>query len=272
MHSADHATQLSKLLTCGHTDAEARSNLKQHQDSQWGTDILIHRWLSRSPSQAMHAHLRFVPSHAKCIDNAHIQSIRELNSTFESVLSALPSLRCDCKLALEGAAQCMCSIRYAQHVRSTVQAATSDCAVVQSMQSTVCRNTGGRQHLMVFPSGRGATLYLNWKARIADATFFVPESSFSDSQAALAPYSSSHRDIIIPGHMGAARLADLLQHNKPMHERTWLAAYKGSAQGKPWRVQVCAAHGFQQQSSHSSEPAERAHCTDGGQDLVNLLH
>ena len=97
---------------------------------------------------------------------------------------------------------------------------------------------------MVFPSGRGATLFLNWKARIADATFFVPESSFSDSQAALAPYSSPHRDIIIPGHMGAARLADLLQHNLPMQERTWLAAYKGSAQGKPWRIQVCAAHGF----------------------------
>ena len=135
VHSAEHATQLSQLLTCGHTDAEARSNLKQHQDSQWGTDVLIQRWLSRSPSQAMHAHLHFVPSHAKCIDNAHIQSIRELNLTFERALGALPSLRCGCKLALEGAAHCMCSMRCAQQGGELPYQASTSCGLEHATTS-----------------------------------------------------------------------------------------------------------------------------------------
>lgn len=94
--------------------------------------------------------------------------------------------------------------------------------------------------MFVFPSGRGATLFLSWRERLADSILLVPEASFSDNQAPLAPYSSSHRDIIIPGHMDEARIAALKKAARPMAERPWLVAYKGSAQGKPWRLQVRA--------------------------------
>lgn len=103
---------------------------------------------------------------------------------------------------------------------------------------TLCREARGRQHLFVFPSGRGATLFASWQQWISDATFLTPEAHFSDNQAALAPYSSAHRDIIIPGHMDAARIASLLAASLPMSKRTVLAAYKGSSQGKPWRMQA----------------------------------
>jgi Exostosin family len=78
---------------------------------------------------------------------------------------------------------------------------------------------------------------------IPDATFVGPEPHFSDNQAALSPYSSPHRDLLIPGHMDQRRIKALLAASKPMQIRTRLAAYKGSTQDKTWRKQVCRVHG-----------------------------
>ena len=71
-----------------------------------------------------------------------------------------------------------------------------------------------------------------------EAHFLVPEASFSDNHAALAPYSSTHRDVLIPGHIGKRNILALLKANRPMTQRAWLAAYRGNPQGKPWREQV----------------------------------
>lgn len=100
------------------------------------------------------------------------------------------------------------------------------------------RGEAKRRHIFVFPSGRGSTLFLQWRAYIPDALFLVPEPHFSDNQAPLSPYSSGHRDILIPGHIEPGKLAALQQAAQPLAQRPWLAAYKGAAQGKPWRLQV----------------------------------
>jgi hypothetical protein len=43
-----------ELLTCGRAQAEAETRLRKHKHGQWGTEVLIHEWVSSEAVKADH--------------------------------------------------------------------------------------------------------------------------------------------------------------------------------------------------------------------------
>lgn len=101
------------------------------------------------------------------------------------------------------------------------------------------RRSGGRDHIFVFPSGRGATVFRDWRQHIGQSIFLSPEGHFTDNYADQAPYFHSHKDIVIPGRLDQ-RKAGLLYRSKPQAQRTLLGIFYGTHQGKEARKQLLA--------------------------------
>eukprot|EP00238_Polyblepharides_amylifera_P002594 CAMPEP_0196575454 /NCGR_PEP_ID=MMETSP1081-20130531/4928_1 /TAXON_ID=36882 /ORGANISM="Pyramimonas amylifera, Strain CCMP720" /LENGTH=504 /DNA_ID=CAMNT_0041893761 /DNA_START=149 /DNA_END=1663 /DNA_ORIENTATION=- len=96
------------------------------------------------------------------------------------------------------------------------------------------RRSGGRDHIFVFPSGRGATVFRDWKQHIGQSIFLSPEGHFTDNYAAQAPYFHTHKDIAIPGRLDN-RKDGLVAAAKPQKTRTTLGIFYGTHQGKETR-------------------------------------
>lgn len=93
------------------------------------------------------------------------------------------------------------------------------------------RRSGGRDHLFVFPSGRGATVFRDWKQHIANSIFLSPEGHFTDNYADQAPYFHGWKDVLIPGRLDT-RKDGLLAAAKPQRERKTLGIFYGTHQAR----------------------------------------
>ncbi|GHP07448.1 hypothetical protein PPROV_000619000 [Pycnococcus provasolii] len=103
------------------------------------------------------------------------------------------------------------------------------------------RRNGGRDHMFVFPSGRGVTCFREWRRYIPQSIILGPEGHFTDNYAAVGtPYFHVHKDIVIPGRVDHRRHT-LLEKAKPLGKpRRYLAAFYGNHQGKKPRLDVLA--------------------------------
>jgi len=89
------------------------------------------------------------------------------------------------------------------------------------------KKSGGRDHVFVWPSGRGPTLYKNWRCKIPNSIFLTPEGFYTDPYRDLAPYFDPWKDVVIPGFMDA-RKDTYLETNKKTSKRTKLASFAGT--------------------------------------------
>lgn len=100
------------------------------------------------------------------------------------------------------------------------------------------RRSGGRDHIFVFPSGRGATTFPAWKEHIAQSIFLGPEGHFTDNYASVGtPYFSTWKDIVIPGRLDT-RKDGLASAAKLQRDRRNLAIFYGTAQRKKPRKDI----------------------------------
>lgn len=112
--------------------------------------------------------------------------------------------------------------------------------------------SGGADHIFIFPSGRGATLFQNWETHIANSIFWTPEGSWSEEWFAewnRRPYFNTcvarpHRhavrvprthmalfvgcrwkDMVIPGYVMVPEQFHTIV--KPLADRKWLLYFRG---------------------------------------------
>tara|TARA_B100000519_G_C14220490_1_gene427299 strand:+ start:558 stop:1553 length:996 start_codon:yes stop_codon:yes gene_type:complete len=89
------------------------------------------------------------------------------------------------------------------------------------------KKSGGRDHVFVWPSGRGPTLYKDWRCKIPNSVFLTPEGFYTDPYRTLAPYFDPWKDVVLPGFMDG-RKDSYLGINKRISERTKLASFAGT--------------------------------------------
>ena len=89
------------------------------------------------------------------------------------------------------------------------------------------KKSGGRDHVFVWPSGRGPTLYKDWRCKIPNSIFLTPEGFYTDPYRTLAPYFDPWKDVVLPGFMDG-RKDSYLGTNKRISERTKLASFAGT--------------------------------------------
>lgn len=99
------------------------------------------------------------------------------------------------------------------------------------------RRSAGRDHVFVFPSGRGATCFRDWKRYIPNSIFLSPEGHFTDNLAMSAPYFNTWKDVVIPGRVDA-RGKVLRNEAKPLSKRNILGIFMGTDQGKYGRIEL----------------------------------
>nr|CAD1838810.1 unnamed protein product [Ananas comosus var. bracteatus] len=101
------------------------------------------------------------------------------------------------------------------------------------------RYSGGRDHIFVFPSGAGATLFRSWATFLNRSIILTPEGDRTDKRDMSA--FNTWKDIIIPGNVddGMTKFNGLrLVEPIPLSERKHLANFLGRAQGKAGRLQL----------------------------------
>jgi hypothetical protein len=94
VYPAERGSKLSTLLNC----TGDKDFINRHSSGQWGTDVRLHEWLTRSElrtNQPDEADFFFVPSYAKCLNDYGVLSIESIGVVFADVLDALPYFRCD---------------------------------------------------------------------------------------------------------------------------------------------------------------------------------
>ncbi|XP_057469915.1 probable glucuronosyltransferase Os01g0926700 isoform X2 [Actinidia eriantha] len=100
------------------------------------------------------------------------------------------------------------------------------------------RLSGGRNHIFVFPSGAGASLFRSWATYLNRSIILTPEGDRTDKRDTSA--FNTWKDIIIPGNVddGMTTHGDKLVQPLPLSKRKYLANFLGRAQGKIGRLQL----------------------------------
>lgn len=100
------------------------------------------------------------------------------------------------------------------------------------------RLSGGRNHIFVFPSGAGASLFRSWATYLNRSVILTPEGDRTDKRDTSA--FNTWKDIIIPGNVddGMTTHGDSLVRPLPLSKRKYLANFLGRAQGKIGRLQL----------------------------------
>lgn len=100
------------------------------------------------------------------------------------------------------------------------------------------RRSGGRNHIFVFPSGAGATLFRSWATYLNRSIILTPEGDRTDKRDMSS--FNTWKDIIIPGNVDDGMTKDeaTLVKPLPLSKRKYLANFLGRAQGKVGRVQL----------------------------------
>ncbi|PSS31756.1 Arabinosyltransferase ARAD1 [Actinidia chinensis var. chinensis] len=100
------------------------------------------------------------------------------------------------------------------------------------------RLSGGRNHIFVFPSGAGASLFRSWATYLNRSIILTPEGDRTDKRDTSA--FNTWKDIIIPGNVddGMTTHGAKLLQPLPLSKRKYLANFLGRAQGKIGRLQL----------------------------------
>ncbi|KAI8531449.1 hypothetical protein RHMOL_Rhmol11G0138100 [Rhododendron molle] len=100
------------------------------------------------------------------------------------------------------------------------------------------RLSGGRNHIFIFPSGAGATLFRSWATYLNRSIILTPEGDRTDKRETTS--FNTWKDIIIPGNVddGMTTHGDRLVQPLPLSKRKYLANFLGRAQGKIGRLQL----------------------------------
>ncbi|XP_052190201.1 probable beta-1,4-xylosyltransferase IRX10 [Diospyros lotus] len=100
------------------------------------------------------------------------------------------------------------------------------------------RLSGGRNHIFVFPSGAGASLFRSWATYLNRSIILSPEGDRTDKRDTSA--FNTWKDIIIPGNVddGMTIRGHGLVQPLPLSKRKYLANFLGRAQGKVGRLRL----------------------------------
>ncbi|GFY85444.1 exostosin family protein [Actinidia rufa] len=100
------------------------------------------------------------------------------------------------------------------------------------------RLSSGRNHIFVFPSGAGASLFRSWATYLNRSIILTPEGDRTDKRDTSA--FNTWKDIIIPGNVddGMTTHGAKLVQPLPLSKRKYLANFLGRAQGKIGRLQL----------------------------------
>lgn len=100
------------------------------------------------------------------------------------------------------------------------------------------RLSGGRNHIFVFPSGAGATLFRSWATYLNRSIILTPEGDRTDKRNVSS--FNTWKDIIIPGNVDN----EMTDHGGglvkplPLSKRKYVANFLGRAQRKVGRLQL----------------------------------
>lgn len=100
------------------------------------------------------------------------------------------------------------------------------------------RLSGGRNHIFVFPSGAGATLFRSWAVYLNRSIILTPEGDRTDKRDATS--FNTWKDILIPGNVDdeMTKNGGGLVKPLPLSKRKYVANFLGRAQGKVGRLQL----------------------------------